>query len=266
MNDTINSSLLDYSAGGQSSSGRKIKFIFGQSEEVLVFEDEESRVQWETSEVLPHHTEVHQTFDRLHARIYGAIGKRSQPSLLAELAQALFRGLSEQGREQALGHFGDVGDRIKQEATVRARIHYVGFSTVALLFVAGGLAVSYYVPTFEMSRIFVGAAAGACGAWTSVLQRASRLRVGAFDPPHYLAFQGVTRTLLGGVFGAFVVAASNAGLLLTVAKENIWATAVASFVAGVSERYVPEMLRDFEKARPGAAGGTQESETDSKAV
>lgn len=106
----------------------------------------------------------------------------------------------------------------------------------------------------------MGGAAGACGAWTSVLQRASRLRVGPFDPPHYLAFQGVTRTLLGGVFGAFVVAASNAGILLTFAKDNSWATAVAGFLAGVSERYVPEMLRDFEQARAATSRETPDTE------
>ena len=240
---------LDYSIGAKSSAGRVIKFIYGQCDEVIVFEDEDGRVQWESLNLATHHIEVHQTFDRLYARLHSAISERKHASLVAELAQALFRGLVEPTPTRALRHFEDVRARITQEALVRARIYYVGASTAALFVIASGLMATPFVATVDSALVLVGAAAGASGAWTSVLQRASRLQVGAFDPPHYHTFQGVTRTLLGGVFGAFLVAASNAGLVVSFARGNAWATAVAAFIAGISERYIPEMLREIEKPR-----------------
>src|SRR5262245_39025504 len=101
MTDNQDGGFLDYAAGATTPDGKTIKFIYGQSEEVVVFEDEGGRVQWETADVAPHHTEVHHRFDRLHARLYSAIGKHKQSSMLHELAQALYRALSESDRLQA---------------------------------------------------------------------------------------------------------------------------------------------------------------------
>lgn len=151
MTDVDDTSFLDYSVGDKSSAGRLIKFIYGQSDEVIVYEGEDGRVHWESADWPPHHIEVHQKYDRLYAMVCGAIGKRKQASLVAELAQALFRGLSESVREQALAHFDDVDARITLEAMVRSRIYYVSFSTLAMLSVAVGLAVAYYVPFLDMS-------------------------------------------------------------------------------------------------------------------
>ena len=91
-----------------------------------------------------------------------------------------------------------------------------------------------------------------------MLQRAAKLRVGLFEPPHYLAFQGATRTLLGAVFGAFVFASVTAGFLLSLALNDPWAMMALSFIGGVSERFVPELLKDIEDHQRTLEVGRQE--------
>ena len=94
--------------------------------------------------------------------------------------------------------------------------------------------------------LLVGAVFGVGGAWVSILERAQRLTLKPFEPPSYFAFQGATRIILGAVFGVFIVIVLKAGLVLTILHDTSWGLACAAFVAGASERLVPEMVRSIE--------------------
>jgi len=241
--------LGTYKVGDTTKSGEVVKIIHGQSCDVLVFEDANGHTSWETRiDPLPiREVKVHSLFNRLYARASTIKDKKLRTQVENELARALFRGLSESDEKLALGHFVDVAHRISQEALVKARVIYaIAGCCVAFPVAVAATISSAYSTDVSTRQVLIGIAMGVGGAWVSVVQRAWKLSVRPFELPHYLAFQGVTRILLGALFGGFVVVALKAGLLLTILSETSWGLAVASFVGGASERLVPELLKDAE--------------------
>ena len=240
---------LSYNRGDQSKGGTTIAFIFGQSPDVIVFSDVSGGVHWEmTSDSLaPAQLQAHNEYDRLNAVIRSNVAKAKRRVLIEELACALFLGLCSLTPEHAKEHFTAVGTRIRTEALVHARLQYVVSGTLAAVIAVVLAQVTASVsPLAAESLVPLSCTCGALGAWTSVLQRASRLAVRPFEPLSYLAFQGTTRILLGSVFGGFLVGAVKAGLILSVAASNGWAVAAFAFIAGFSERYVPELIRGLD--------------------
>lgn len=240
---------LEYKIGNQTKSGKTIAFVFGCSADVIVYSDNQGETQWETNSdaLTPSQFRAHAEFDRLNAIARANVGESRRCLLKDELASALFLGMCAASPEEAIKCFSSVDTNIRSEALIRARYHYLGYSTIATFFiVCGTLGVWLYSPSAATSLISLGGGCAAVGAWASVLQRTSRLALRPYDPWHYLASQGVTRILLGAMFGAFFVGATKAGLFLSVAANNEWALASLSFVSGFSERYIPELIRGLE--------------------
>jgi hypothetical protein len=107
--------------------------------------------------------------------------------------------------------------------------------------------VAAVISSFAEARpVALAAAAGAVGAWASILSRAAKLVLETFETPTNLQFQGVTRILLGTTFGVVAIVAIKTGQLFPSAADNIWATTLTTFVSGWSERLVPEIIGKFE--------------------
>jgi len=83
---------------------------------------------------------------------------------------------------------------------------------------------------------------GSCGALVSVLQRFKKLKIGHYLSSFYVSLRGLSRLLLGTIFGGFIIIAHHSGLALNFLKDGFSAVLVFSFVAGISERYVPELV------------------------
>ena len=243
------SSLGSYGIGDKAKSDREIKMIHGQSVDVLVFEDVDGRINWETREepLSASHSAVLARFEKLYALTAMVWNKEQQRVLDNALARALFRALSDASQKSAFEHFTAIREEIVKRVLIRARIFYVasGFCfAVALVAVA---VVGAVATEAETRTLLVSMGVGAVGAWVSIVQRAWRLTIESFEPPHYLAIQGATRVILGAVFGVFVVVAMKADWVLTMLNDSSWGIASAAFVAGASERLVPEMMRGIEK-------------------
>ena len=243
---------FQFKVGDVLDSRRRIAFIYGHSPIWLVYEDENGHIQWHTSknELSAVELEVNRHFDRLHAAIKTCLAAPNRKPMTELLAQAFYMALSQAELSSAVKHFDEVEKAIKAAGEARLRLFYVVSSTVATLIltaILGGAMILVGYP--QATDVLIGACAASLGAWVSVLQRTSSLKMVQFDAPHYIAIQGVSRTLIGAIFGAVFVVATKAGLFLTVAADNVWATITFAFIAGISERFVPELLGRIESGK-----------------
>jgi hypothetical protein len=58
---------------------------------------------------------------------------------------------------------------------------------------------------------------------------------------------GCSRVIFGAIFGAVAHLFVQAELLLPISKVNVFFTAAIAFIAGFSERAIPELLEQMEK-------------------
>ena len=103
----------------------------------------------------------------------------------------------------------------------------------------------------------IWACAGGLGAVLSVFQRIGRLEISQYAPRWYAVFQGVARGGLGVFFGMFFVLVNRANLLLGTFMDNVYATLTFAALAGISERFIPEIIRKLENYATDHGPGTE---------
>jgi hypothetical protein len=238
---------LNLKVGEKGGSGQIIDFLYGRSDTVAVYRTVDGGIQYETrgAELTPVQSRVVQRQNRLYARAKTCLSGVKKKRIIDELGQALFLGLCDSDEARALGYFEDVDGELAQEAQLEARYGYViwgSIGTVVALVAGTGVA---NITAGTASALGVGLAAGSVGAWASMLQRASKLKLEPFETPEHLAFQGITRILIGVVFGMVALAAMKANLLFGAFRGE-WIIAVVTFAAGYSERIIPELISRIE--------------------
>lgn len=95
-------------------------------------------------------------------------------------------------------------------------------------------------------EFLIAALLGGLGAMLSVSQRFRSVPVERYSSQRYIAIGGCSRIIFGCFFGAAFLLFQKADVLLSFASEQQFLLAAASFVAGFSERAIPEMLEQFE--------------------
>jgi hypothetical protein len=95
--------------------------------------------------------------------------------------------------------------------------------------------------TFLVSAIF-----GAAGAMISVSQRFQRIAAELYATRKFTAVGGAARVGYGAAFGALFMLFHDAGLVLQLDRGNNSLLYAAAFVAGFSERAIPELLQRLE--------------------
>ena len=63
----------------------------------------------------------------------------------------------------------------------------------------------------------------------------------------YSALNGFTRILIGAIFGSLLILMQQSGVVLTFIGSNLLLLYAFSFGSGLSERYVPDLIRNLQK-------------------
>lgn len=91
-------------------------------------------------------------------------------------------------------------------------------------------------------KLLLCSIAGVIGSIVSILQRNQTIDVEPFSSKWLLSFQGLTRLILGMIFGCAVLIAAKANIALGLASSNIYAISILAFVSGLNERFIPDLL------------------------
>lgn len=172
--------------------------------------------------------------------------RRSVQQGLRLLGAALATQLATSSSQQTLDVFGGVRAYIDVRRRETLQIYYfvAASATTAALLLA---LLLLPVLTREAQRFLICASTGALGALVSVSQRLRSIAIERYSSRLYTSIGGASRIVFGGVFGAVLLLFQEAGLLLAIVATNIKLSAAAAFVAGFSERLLPDLLARFEK-------------------
>lgn len=255
----------NYKVGDKTSSGETIAFIYGQSPDVIVFEDTNKKLQWSVrpDQLSPTQKAVQRTFDRLDAKrnLWIPDGERSDAR--EEMRSALFLALSEEDVNKALDHLQGVSAHIDTELLSQAKILYLraGFSAALCACVVGGIlwGIAYNNDIALLSLFALATIGGAFGSWTSVLQRTPSLAVAPFEVPSWIRFQSFYRIVVGVTFGLVALILLKTNFLAPSFLENTWQFFLLAFVSGFSERFIPELLARAENGISPMADGKKVS-------
>jgi hypothetical protein len=140
----------------------------------------------------------------------------------------------------------DMGRHLRR---VRLRAYQLGALLATMIPPALYVAASQFAPLDELSiRLFLAAVLAALGGFLSVLIGSRQLELDLKESFAGTMTYGVFRIAIALISGIVVVFLIRADLILGPLKkpDNVDALAVACFVAGFSERLVPNVLKNLE--------------------
>jgi hypothetical protein len=249
----------EYVRGDEAEGGFEIADILGTSLNTMIYMSRCESVRWELDDdhVPEHFVPCVQRFDTLLSRIRSSIEwRRTRKVLMESLGRALYNAFESRTADEAASCFDHVAQRIEHEVQIHARLTYVAASTVATMLVCILCTVLFCVSTNEaVSRLAIGAAAGALGAGLSVLSRAGTMEIPSLVTPLGQVFLGISRVLLGVACGVCITFLVMANLVMGIARESKAAIAAFAVLSGFSERYLPELLKNLESSPSRSAVG-----------
>jgi hypothetical protein len=237
---------LSYHVGGKDVHGQVITSLPYRSQEVCVYIVEGERIGWHFSgnegadsdrsvaEVNVLSTELKIMFPK------GSILKRGIYLIAADFAEALTMRRSADERDLFAPAREFIGAR-RRESLHIAYLVSAFFTMIALgVF---GLSLS---TSAEYRQFLVAASFGSLGSFVSIAQRLKNTPIERFSSRRYTAIAGVSRSLLGSIFGMLFLLFQKAGLVLSFAGTNTFILYAVAVAAGFSERLVPQLLERFE--------------------
>ena len=244
----MNNKIPQYNIGDKLiTSGEEILHIAGQSNSVGVFIVTGERIKWEWYESNEIPKIVHLAnakLEDLYFRIGATIPEDRRRPLNRQLASALFAAI-DAGDENIDPYFSAISEQVGFRSNANQSYRYISGSIIGVAFAC---VVSFVLWKINQSlvHILIGICGGAFGALVSVLQRITKLGLSKYAPLWYTFFQGVARIGLGVLFGVFFVLANQGDIALSAYKDNLWAIAAFAALAGISERFIPELIKRME--------------------
>jgi hypothetical protein len=140
--------------------------------------------------------------------------------------------------------------RAREFITVRQReilqIRYFATAVVSVIITTAALGLAAYL--IPVARDFlIASLIGGVGGLISVSQRFRSIQVEPYTSRLFTQIGGGSRICFACIFGALFLLFQKAGILLSVATGQPFLMVAGAFVAGFSERAIPELLEQFER-------------------
>lgn len=237
-----------YEEGAVGPNGRKIDWIFGATDTLLVWE-EEGRTCYRifgASEPSPAEAFAVERYNYLQSRIAALHSSQDAKKLQDDLSSAFFNALCSKKKDGVVEIYRPFEMRILSELEPS----YLAWAAVFTLIAVCILALVYWSvdPTSGWHNFSLSLMAASAGALASVLQKAESIGAGGHYNKSTIGIMGAKRVAFGILAGGLVVGAIQANLLLGAFRENSLAVFVFAFAAGFSERLVVDYMARMPKA------------------
>jgi hypothetical protein len=275
--DNSKKEFYEYQEGEPGPFNRKkVHTVIIATNEVMVYLASDHSIQWITGEEYDYPDgfgEVNAAVVRLEALTETVLDRKTLNASRTMLAEALARALDDRDIQLAQTQITKAELFITSRAIERQRsvILSVEFLSVAvlLLFAAVVFAVARNNPDISglwtihfFSLAVMWGGAGALFSFVTRLSTRQSVSIDHFGDGWIHALEGIARIIVGGSGAAVVAAAMKAQLVGTlgipetagsIPETRLYLTIVLCFLAGASERFVPNFLERLEgKAEPPA--------------
>ena len=242
-----------YQVGAKTDSGHTITTVLGQSKRVTVYISDEGHLRWDyygnDGNLPPDRYPAIEMFDGLLNRIGSELSQSDKNLARTLLGKALFSALEADAAISPEITFKKVSIFIEERAKQFGRFVYTVSALVTFVLICTCLGfVARLHPDLNSTvglMVFCGIAGGT-GSVISVLQRGSALNTDPLSAVYYLIFQGASRAILGCTFGSLFALFNRSHLLLSALATTPEAIVCLAVIAGVSERFIPELMTSFE--------------------
>jgi hypothetical protein len=241
-----------YTVGAKDVHGARIKDVLHLSEACAVYITEDDSLAWHADDELctdpaSSAAEANELLTELKAAISTkSIVRRGIRILGGELARAFFQ----RGTNPTFDFFQRGREFIEARRRESLHIKYVVAAFLTTLLLASICVLVGRIAVVGR-EFYLAAVLGAGGSFVSVAHRFRTIPIERFSSGSYTAIAGVSRAILGALFGSLLVLFQKAGLLLAVAADHVYLLYAAAFVAGFSERLIPDVLERLEKSVSG---------------
>jgi hypothetical protein len=222
-----------------------IEYVFGYGSSFIVYLNNRKVITYDYDKIPARLIPVLAEFYRLQHISNCALRSDDKEAVTPILGTDLASAFSSSESTDPLLHFLSSREFITNRSEAVLRSEYIKSSVLSaatLIVVLSG--ITYFLKQYSIGGwlVVLGSLGGVIGAMISIIQRGVTLTMNPFVPISHVAFQGIVRVGLGAVFGAVLIAASKANLTLGILSDNSWSLFIFSVVAGLSERFVPDIL------------------------
>jgi len=222
-----------------------IEYVYGVGDSFIVYRSKNNLVAYECDNLPSRLITAVAEFTRLQNIANCSLDAVDKTEVLSILGSDLVSALRSPEESDPKSYFLSSKEFITNRSEAVLRSRYVLSSVSSSV----GFLIILILVTFLMKRnsmsswiVMLGSVGGIVGATISIIQRGVKLTVNPFVPISHVVLQGIVRVVLGAVFGALLVVASNAGIALGILAGNTWSLFILSVVAGFSERFIPDIL------------------------
>lgn len=244
---------LDYKPGGENKYGEEITRLLGRSSKAIVYliltdGHEKLKCHWDPK-ACPNGTISNAIAHELLMQIETGINKQEFKNIGRDLVgTALFKAYEIGQSEEKTDHFSTAREYIETKMFERAHFRYLLASfysvLVFILFTVLGL---MYTPLNNFgNQLILSGGIATVGAFVSVIQRYKDIDIQRYTSTSYLAIGAITRILLGFIFGMVFILALKSELIFATLESNVFAVYLLSFISGINERFIPEILKRVE--------------------
>jgi hypothetical protein len=243
------------SVGDPADHGRRVTHIVSTEDHYVIYVTDDGKAGFEcTREFVTTRTRAVQCHDEIVWKCFTALPDKLRRSVLQQEAYALANSFAASDDSVADAYYKNVNQLF--EAKVKEYFLFWYLLGFAVTFISGSTVI---LPSWHgyfgdhSADINVGVFAGligTLGAFASVLQRIGTFEFNSYHSRWFYLISGTARAVLGYVFGLVLYFLVKADILFSVAKTNVWYILVLAFLAGINERFVPELIEKTVPSSP----------------
>jgi len=167
-------------------------------------------------------------------------------AIASKLGAALSMAFSKDNPQEIKACFDEVRTFVAAKVQSHLKLWlFITNASVSAIFIAIAFFLSWWLP--DLTKYFLCAGAGVVGSMVSSLQRNKTVETDGYISNYGLYCESISRLIIGASFGVLVLLGVMSDLFLPLIKGNMQAIICMSFIAGFSERFVPDLIDNVAK-------------------
>lgn len=225
----------------------EIKRTIIRSSQYCIYIKQNNNISWWHSCALSEHVKLAQAeFENTNSMAKQCLNESYSEAIASKLGAALSMAFSKENPQEIKACFDEVRTFVAAKVQSHLKLWlFITNASVSAMFIAIAFFLSWWLP--DLTTYFLCAGAGVVGSMVSSLQRNKTVESDGYVSNYGLYCESISRLIIGASFGVLVLLGVMSDLFLPLIKGNMQAIICMSFIAGFSERFVPDLIDNVAK-------------------